>query len=392
MNIPQKKLNDYLANERKTYTEFALEIGVATTTISNWINKNSEPSILTCLKIANKVISDNRDYQEEMAIYYLSSLKNRKVFIIKTAFIVAYLNRYKKVLNYLIIKCKEESDQSLRFYSKIFEYFNKRLNGADSNRLFEELELISPPVKKKSKDTLILFNLFKAHLIGDLGEFGLLINYRNRIYEYLEDSPSNDLKRLFQFWIDDISNYCLLREDKLIEFRQGNKLLINNDVITEMPLVKALLILRQGESYIFSDYKRSLYYTRIAHSVFKKLGDDYRKDLAQDNMNFLKILWGNGIDRIDLNILAPSEKAFYYIRTGELEKAKAILIGIKKKGFSPLQMCYWGIVNNERSFVRESINMFIKKNESFFVKFPEMIYNNSNNKGFLFWDNEEEQE
>ena len=40
-----KEIDNYLSSKNKTYTDLAKEIGVAKSTVSNWINKDKELSI-----------------------------------------------------------------------------------------------------------------------------------------------------------------------------------------------------------------------------------------------------------------------------------------------------------------------------------------------------------
>ncbi|EEM68341.1 hypothetical protein bthur0009_56550 [Bacillus thuringiensis serovar andalousiensis BGSC 4AW1] len=49
-----KEIDNHLSSKNKTYNDLAKEIGVAKSTISNWINKDKEISVYTFSKMTRK--------------------------------------------------------------------------------------------------------------------------------------------------------------------------------------------------------------------------------------------------------------------------------------------------------------------------------------------------
>ena len=55
-----REFDNYLSSKNKTYTDLAREIGVAKSTISNWINREKEISVYTFAKIAYVIFANDK--------------------------------------------------------------------------------------------------------------------------------------------------------------------------------------------------------------------------------------------------------------------------------------------------------------------------------------------
>ncbi|WP_142314154.1 helix-turn-helix domain-containing protein, partial [Bacillus wiedmannii] len=72
-----KEIDNHLSSKNKTYTDLAKEIGVAKSTISNWINKDKEISVYTFSEIAYVIFENDKEKQEQKIIEYLGTLEDR---------------------------------------------------------------------------------------------------------------------------------------------------------------------------------------------------------------------------------------------------------------------------------------------------------------------------
>nr|MCX3323032.1 AimR family lysis-lysogeny pheromone receptor [Bacillus paranthracis] len=93
-----KEIDNYLSSKNKTYTDLAKEIGVAKSTVSNWINKDKELSVYTFSKITNVVFTNDKDKQEQKIIEYLKTLDDRLNINVKVAFALAHLNDHSTLM------------------------------------------------------------------------------------------------------------------------------------------------------------------------------------------------------------------------------------------------------------------------------------------------------
>lgn len=96
-----KEIDDYLSSKNRTYTDLSKEIGVAKSTISNWINKDKEISVYTFSKIAYVIFAYDKDKQEQKIIDYLGTLDDRLNINVKVAFALAHLNDHIVLMEYL---------------------------------------------------------------------------------------------------------------------------------------------------------------------------------------------------------------------------------------------------------------------------------------------------
>ncbi len=141
--------------------------------------------------------------------------------------------------------------------------------------------------------------------------------------------------------------------------------------------MEALLNIRSGEKFMFSDYKESLRFFQGALNVLEGAKGSLKYDIAQNNINFIRIFWWKDLDKIDFDKLHPAEYALFLVKKGKLQQAINILEGIrlKKKMLTPLQTCYLGMAKKDIHLIKKSIDMFKANNEFLYVKFAESVYN-----------------
>lgn len=379
MNQVAKDIDNYLSSRNQTYTDLAENIGVAKSTVANWINREQDLSVYSFAKIAHIVYAGNREKQEQQIIEHLYTYKDRLAVNIKVAFALGHLNDYKNLMSTLHEICESSSDLEMQRYANIFKLYTDRLDGKNVREVYLNIE--STRVKnnnKKNSEIEIFCDILSMLILCDLGEFVLMEGYKNRIEENIQFVTNPYLKNLYTFWIKELWSYSLLRKEKVVEFVDQNAILRDNKDLSFFPVMEALLNIRSGESFMFSSYEKSLMYFQKALSLLAGVAEDSLKySIAFNNINFIRIVWWKDIDLIDFTKLHPAEYALYLIKTNEKQKAIIELEKIKKKedGWTALQTCYAGMAMDDISLIQESINMFKANNDFLYSKFSECMYN-----------------
>ncbi len=371
-----KEIDDYISFKNMTYTDLAKEVGVAKSTISNYLNKNNALSVYTFSKLVYVVFENDKDKREQMIINYLSTLKDRMNINVKIAFAIAHLNDYLKLMKFISQLCKKSDDIEMKRLERVFNLYNARLDGEDVKDLYLDIEKARTISNKKNYDIEIFCDLLSMLILCDLGDFGLIEGYKVRIEKNIELVTNSYLKNLYYFWVKELWSYSLLRTDMCQDFEEHNIYLRTYKDLKFFPVMEAFLNIRRGENYMFSDYKKSLNFFLEAINILCEAKESLKFKIALNDINFIRIVWWKDIDKIEFNRLHPAEYALFLIKKGEKNEAMNILENIEmKKGYlSPMQTCYMGMAKSDLALVKKSINMFKSNNDFLYVKFAEGIY------------------
>ncbi|PEI44653.1 AimR family lysis-lysogeny pheromone receptor [Bacillus pseudomycoides] len=376
MKKMSKVIDDYLSLQNRTYTDLAKEIGVAKSTISNWISKDKELSIYTFAKIAYVISKGDKDQQEQNVISYLETLSDRLNINVKVAFAIAHLNDHIELMKKIYELCKNSDDLEMKRCGNIFELYLARLNGQNVREVYLKIEKARTISNKKNYDIEIFCDILSMLILCDIGDFGLIEGYKTRIRNNMELVTNIYLKNLYNFWVEELWSYSILRRNQYQEFHEQNQQLRKHEDLNFFPVMEALLNIRSGESYMFSDYKRSLYFFQRATNSLNGAKGSLKYKIALNDINFIRIVWWKDLDKIDLDNLHPAELALFLIKTGKNAQAIGILekIRLEKGRLTALQTCYYGMAKDDILIIKQSIDMFKANNDFLYGKFAEGIY------------------
>lgn len=371
-----KEIDDYLSSKNRTYTDLAKEIGVAKSTISNWINKDKEISVYTFSKIAYVIFAYDKDKQEQKIIDYLGTLDDRLNINVKVAFALAHLNDHVVLMEYLSKICEESKDLEMRRFADIFNLYIDRLKGKNVRKVYLDVQ----KARNSNADVEIFCDILSMLILCDLGDFGLMEGYKSRVENNIMDDKlvtNIYLKSLYGFWVKELWSYSILRKNNSLQFVRENGELRTHKDINFFPVMEALLNIRSGENLMFSDYKKSLYFFQEALNVLKGAKGSLKYNIALNDINFIRIFWWKDLNKIDFDKLHPAEYALFLIKKGKYQQAISIIeeIRLKKNMLTPLQTCYLGMAKKDIHLIKQSIDMFKANNDFLYVKFAEVIYN-----------------
>lgn len=372
-----KEIDNYLSSKNKTYTDLAKEIGVAKSTVSNWINKDKELSIYTFSKITHVVFTSDKDKQEQKIIEYLKTLDDRLNINVKVAFALAHLNDHSTLMEQIYEMCEENNDLEMKRLANVFNLYIERLNGKNVREVYLNIEKARAKNNKKNYDIEIFCDILSMLILCDLGDFGLMEGYKIRIEDNFQFVTNVYLKQLYEFWVKELWSYAVLRKDKNLEFERENRQLRTYNDLNFFPVMEALLNIRSGENVMFSDYKKALYFFQEALYVLNGAKSSLKYNIALNDINFIRIVWWKDLDKIDFEKLHLAEYALYLIKLGKFQQAIYILeqIRLKNGELTPLQTCYMGMAKKDVQLIKKSIDMFKANNDFLYVKFAEGIYN-----------------
>ncbi|OOQ93125.1 AimR family lysis-lysogeny pheromone receptor [Bacillus cereus] len=371
-----EKMQDQMNKTNRSYDSFARELDIPKSTLTDLFRYHKEISMLSVFKMANTLFNEDRAINEKCCIEVFSKYERNVKINMKRLFIIAYLNGYDLILEYLINMTSKHKESYVKKYSPLISLFYDRPRGGNPKEhilMVEEIRKSIP--EKETLDMEIISDILYLLSVGDIGDFGMFDTYRNRIYQNISVHTNQDLKLLYKYWIDDIWSYSLLRRLKIEEFNECNNQLRSHKYLKYFPFMEATIDLRKGESLIFTDYKQSYKHTLRAMKVFENQSA-LKYKIAVNNINFLKLVNKREIETIDLNTLHPAELALYFILNNDNDRAIDILLGIldKNKKLSPIQYCYLGQAKMDLKLIADSKQMFIENGDYFFSQYATRVY------------------
>ncbi|PEA83841.1 AimR family lysis-lysogeny pheromone receptor [Bacillus pseudomycoides] len=372
-----KRMHLYLESSKLEHKLVAQELSLPETTFSNWYTKEQNISVYSLIKISSMLSPLERSIQEEDVIQHLKK-HSRKNLNVKIAFLIAHLNGFDNLLNYVIDLCENHSEMEMQRCFKIFRLFKCRLAKSKGlEEIFLEIDGSRPLNNKKHFQVGIFCDILSMLILSDLGKFDLMATYKQRIEGNLKKIKSKELIKLYNFWIKSIWGYSLLRSNDILGFQEIYKDLMEFNDLGFFPVMQAVIDIRMGESSLFSDEKAAFYYLEKACNILSSQKENHKYKIALNTLNFLRIIKWKDIDKIDINTLDLAEKGLYFIQIDQKDRANELLDYLERKnnGLSPIQRVYRGMANNDLIEISKAIDAMKVKNDFFYAGFAQDIFN-----------------
>ncbi|PGE04277.1 AimR family lysis-lysogeny pheromone receptor [Bacillus pseudomycoides] len=372
-----KRMHLYLESSKLEHKLVAQELSLPETTFSNWYTKEQNISVYSLIKISSMLSPLDRSIQEEDVIQHLKK-HSRKNLNVKIAFLIAHLNGFDNLLNYVIDLCENHSEMEMQRCFKIFRLFKCRLAKSKGlEEIFLEIDGSRPLNNKKHFQVGIFCDILSMLILSDLGKFDLMATYKQRIEGNLKKIKSKELIKLYNFWIESIWGYSLLRSNDILGFQEIYKDLMEFNDLGFFPVMQAVIDIRMGESSLFSDEKAAFYYLEKACNILSSQRENHKYKIALNTLNFLRIIKWKDIDKIDINTLDIAEKGLYFIQINQKDRANELLDYLERKnnGLSPIQRVYRGMANNDLIEISKAIDAMKVKNDFFYAGFAQDIFN-----------------
>lgn len=370
------KLHDDLFAIGVTDGELAKQLQVGKSTISETFSGKRDMKFYQFSGALMCAYNDDHDLRRKMIMEYvnLNSEKDYGSFR-ETLEYTSYRGEL-ELLKTMIEKERQSPYAKNREAAIVYEILYKRsLERFNGDELLNQLE----DVKKKVKhiENSAMCDLLMCYLLYDTGNYRSILSYVKSAEEKVEQisvRKNRFIKSSYSHRIIEILSAVHLLRGNVSECRQFSLQLIEqcgNNPQFNIQRVNAFCNL--GESYIFSDYDKSLKYLNesldhLGETFNKRLKD--KKKLILQTIIFLKIYWGKPLEsHFEIH---PAEKAYLEIKLGNNKKAEEILVNLLKvQGrLSAFQKFYLGLARNDRKLMEESLEIFEEKGNIFYSQLP----------------------
>ncbi|PEA32973.1 hypothetical protein COL81_26825 [Bacillus toyonensis] len=367
-NFMQKvlsKISDDMNSKNINRTKLVKRIDIDGATLSRFLKGKHQLVFNKYGVILKEVYPDDINARRSFCRKYSSVLKRQGNKKIAVYYLLAHgeLDTVSELLNETTIK--HDWEKACRL---IYLRYKGTLSGDGLLKVYKEtLECI----KSKSIEFKILKGIVLLHIRYDQKNYKSMIRLSEELHEKVEELEDNYAKAFLKFKIQEATIYGLLTCNEIQKLRSICHGIIN-DVNSDMlfPIFKATAYGVLGESYIFTDYHKSLGYLNSAASIIVNGPGNQmikRKNMILNTIDFLKIHW-----KVDLHNIHPKdevEKAYLEIQKGNAQKAIVILENVLKvKGkLGAFGLTYLGIAKgNDPQILSDALDLFERSSDIFY--------------------------
>ncbi|MDC2867543.1 AimR family lysis-lysogeny pheromone receptor [Bacillus sp. BP-3] len=241
--------------------------------------------------------------------------------------------------------------------------------------LMEKYKEKTKVIKTNDTEMEILQGIVKLHIRYDQKNYKSMIRLSEYLHQKVEELKTGYIKDFLTFKIQEAVIYGLLTCGEIDELRKICHGIINDEKTHKLfPIFRATAYGILGESYIFTDYLKSLKYLQLAENIISTgPGNQMRKrrNMILNTIDFLKIYWK--VDLHELNPLDDVEKAYLEIQKGNNEKAIEILHDVLNKNgsLSAFGLTYLGIAKgNDSEILSAALDLFERSSNIFYSFLP----------------------
>ncbi|QOR66353.1 hypothetical protein IM538_21730 [Cytobacillus suaedae] len=277
-------------------------------------------------------------------------------------------NRLDGLYDYMLNKLKSSNHRESQDWGRLHEIEYKRARREISNQNFPDL---IHQMKFKSPEMRVYSQITLMYCYYDMRKIQKMKEAAPIIQKQISKLKSPFIRTSFMLRMALVMTGVSYHLGKMENIRLYGQIILDRP--GEIRL-KGLVHQFIGNSYIFSNYERSLYHFTKAEEYCSN------ESLAlgiKRSRNFLANYWGKippYLDYVSKEIPDIHEVVFHHIRSGRMIDALNLLkstkfedLTLSQKGF---HMFYKGIALNDRDCLFKSIEYFTQANERFYINLP----------------------
>ncbi|WOA61015.1 AimR family lysis-lysogeny pheromone receptor [Bacillus mycoides] len=359
------KISDDMDSRNINRTQLVKRIDIDGATLSRFLKGKHQLVFNKYGVILKEVYPNDIDARRSFCREYSSVLKRQGNKKIAVYYLLAHgeLDTVAELLNESIIKHDWETVCRLMY----LRYKGDLSGDALLNVYKEKVDII----KSKNAEFEILKGIVLLHIRYDQKNYKSMIRLSEELHAKVEELEDGYAKSFLKFKIQEATIYGLLTCNEIHKLRNICHEIINDDNSDMLfPIFKATAYGVLGESYVFTDYRKSLRYLNDAVSIIVNGPGNQmikRKNMILNTIDFLKIHW-----KVDLNNIQPKdevEKAYLEIQKGNTQKAIVILENVlKTKGkLGAFGLTYLGMAKgNDPQILSDALDLFERSSDIFY--------------------------
>lgn len=233
----------------------------------------------------------------------------------------------------------------------------------------KEIEVFKP----REKELHILKSIFKAYIYGELKEFRIIMLFIHNLDSSIKSIKDKFVKDSFTVRLSLLMSYVCINTNNLEQLRKYCYAIFEQDYFED---VKAPAHVNISLSYMYENYKKSLYHLNKALNLYNTLIQEDKIKQAMLNLSFLKSYWG-----VHYTFTLPLDDnttylnyLYYLIKKGDVLLAKKYIQQVNVAKLSDWDKAFYyyykGQLTKEISDYLKSIKIFLNLNNHFYLQLP----------------------
>ncbi|MGX5634471.1 AimR family lysis-lysogeny pheromone receptor [Bacillus thuringiensis] len=349
--------------------QFAIKLEMSRETFRRGISCESEMDAGMFFKATNFLYDNPEKKREITKNYFLACTLPSHLEIGLIYFQVqADYDSMKK----LIEKHRENSNLSIFF--TIYKLFNKRNNNElRGQALYEEIRSTrfsaNPHVQ-------VMVNILYMLALADKPNNNASIQYVGEVESNLKLIKKGRIRDYLRIFADERIAFMHLWRIELEECRKIAYKIIDSDI--DAPMIRMTGVSCLAESFQIEDPIKAEALLVQSGEMLKeiKVSQQSQKYLAvQTTLAHVRIYNNINIDKIDVSILHPTERASFEYRFGDRELAISIFEKLKEAGHTPFSRIAYSMCINDIEGIKQALLDFELMGLSFYGRMYKMILN-----------------
>ncbi|WP_144519291.1 AimR family lysis-lysogeny pheromone receptor [Bacillus thuringiensis] len=359
----EKVMNELLAKiEAAGFSrrQFAIKLGISRETFRKGIAGESEMDAEVFLK-AISYLDIEIEEKRKLTRGYFSSCNQPSNLIV--GLIYSQVQGEYSLMEEIIHTHKENA--SLSIYFTIYKLFNKRnkneLRGQALYKTIRETQFsVNPHVQ-------VMVNILYMLALADKPNNNAIIQYVDEVESNLELIGEGLIKDYLRIFADERIAYMHLWRVELEQSRTIFNTIIKSEI--DVPMIKCTAICGLGEGYQIECPKTAEELMVQATELLEEINvtQKVQKSIALNTtLAHVRIHNNINVDKIDVELLHPNERATYECLFGDRELGLSIFEELKKNGFSPFQLISYSICVNNLEGIKQALLEFELMGLSFY--------------------------
>ncbi|MED3088451.1 MULTISPECIES: AimR family lysis-lysogeny pheromone receptor [Bacillus cereus group] len=368
----QKVMNELLSKiELSGFSrrQFAIKMGVSRETFRKGIACESEMDVELFFKAIN-YLDINTEVKRELTRDYFSSCNQPSNLVV--GLLYSQVQGEYSLMSEIIHAHKKNA--SLSIYFTIYKLFNKRnkneLRGQALYKKIRETQFSANP------HVQVMVNILYMLSLADKPNNNAIIQYVDEVESNLKLIEKGRIKDYLRMFADERIAYMHLWRIELAQSRKIFNSIIKSEV--DVPMIKCTAICGLGEGYQVECPETAEALLVQATESLKKINvtQKAQKSIAlHTTLAHVRIHNNINVDRIDVALLHPNERATYECLFGDRELGLSMFGELKKNGFSPFQLISYSLCIDDLEGIKQALLEFELMGLSFYGRMYKMKLN-----------------
>ncbi|WP_144517278.1 AimR family lysis-lysogeny pheromone receptor [Bacillus thuringiensis] len=349
--------------------QFAIKLGVCRETFRKGIAGESEMDAEVFLK-AISYLDIEIEMKRKLTRDYFASCNQPSNLVV--GLIYSQVQGEYLLMSEIIHMHKENA--SLSIYFTIYKLFNKRnkneLRGQALYKKIGETQFSANP------HVQVMVNILYMLALADKPNNNAIIQYVDEVESNLELMEEGLIKNYLRMFADERIAYMHLWRIELEQSRDIFNAIIKSEI--DVPMIKCTAICGLGEGYQVDCPKTAEALMVQATESLDKINvtQKAQKSIAlHTTLAHVRIHNNINVDKIDVELLHPNERATYEYLFGDRELGLSIFEELKKNGFSPFQLMSYSICTGDMEGIKQALLDLELAGLSFYGRMYKIILN-----------------